>query len=156
MRQKWQARDGLCGIEAFRVWVYRVFPLLFGMRMCPFCPYCNHSNHHGTHVEWNAAAASNPCQDMFGSSMIAVGGFCGGSDAWGAAIEHQHDGNPHFHAHVHIVNLYQYGNLKDVMAAIRAKTLDPKVIQTYHMALCSEEHPDVDNHNSKLPGLRQE
>ena len=138
LRQKWQARDGLCGIEAFRIWTFIVLPRIFGMRMCPYCPYCNHNQR--TEVDFEP----RPCQDMFGSSMLAVGGFCGGCDAMGGAVEHQHDGNPHFHGHVHLVNIYQHGTLMDVAAAIRNNAITPETLQSYHMTICSEEHPDVD------------
>ena len=47
-------------------------------------------------------------KDIFGSSMLACGGFCGGADAFGAAVEHQRDGNPHLHAHVHLVNMFVF------------------------------------------------
>ena len=57
VRQTWQAKDGLCGIEAFRVWALRVFPLMFGMRVCPFCPYCNH------HDPGGDVGEVSPCQD---------------------------------------------------------------------------------------------
>ena len=67
VRQRWQARDGLCIIEAFRVWAMRVLPVLFGMRMCPFCPYCNH---HEARVD---GEVFTPCQDIFGSTMSSNG-----------------------------------------------------------------------------------
>ena len=138
LRQKWQARDGLCGIEAFRIWILRVLPLIFGMRMCPFCPNCNH------HDSIDGNLHCDPCQDMFGSNMLAGGGFCGGADAFGGAVEHQHDGNPHFHLHMHLVNMYQHGTLQDVAAALKKNALTAETLQAFHMHICNEEHPDID------------
>ena len=143
LRQKWQARDGLCGIEAFRVWILRVLPLIFGMRMCPFCPNCNHNQSQDKGLE------ATPCQDMFGSSMLSVGGFCGGADAMGGAVEYQRDGNPHFHLHMHLVNMYQHGTLQDVADALRNNALSAETLQAFHMAICSEEHPDVETRHAQ-------
>ena len=140
LRQKWQARDGLCGIEAFRIWILRVLPLLLGMRTCPFCPYCNHNESRDGDI------LGEPCQDIFGSNMLAIGGFCGGSDAMSGAVEHQHDGNPHFHGHAHIINIYQHGTLKDVADSVRSEAIKPETILSYHMAICNEEHPDIEKH----------
>ena len=128
VRQKWQAKDGLCGIEAFRVWALRVFPLLFGMRTCPFCPYCN------SHTSYDIRYA--PCQDIFGSNMLACGGFCGGCDAFGAAAEHQFDGNPHLHAHVHLVNVYQHSTIFDLANKLRSGLINETMLKSFHMAIC--------------------
>jgi len=92
-------------------------------------------------------------QDIFGSNMLAVGGFCGGADAMGGAVEHQHDGNPHFHVHIHIVNMYQHGSLADISTAIRTGLLDPETIYSYHMKICNEEHPILERHTSQIEEL---
>ena len=110
VRQKWQSRDGLAGIEAFRIWILKVLPLLFGLRTCPFCPYCNHNE--------GKKDLGEPCQDVFGSNMLSCGGFCGGTDALSGAVEHQKDGNPHFHGHAHIVNIWQHGSLAEVIKRV--------------------------------------
>ena len=138
LRQKWQSRDGLCGIEAFRIWILRVLPLIFGMRTCPFCPQCNHSDRKDDPLH------CNPCQDMFGSNMLACGGFSGAAEAFGGAVEHQHDGNPHFHCFVHLVNIYQHGTLQDVANALKKNALNAEALKSFHMHICSEEHPDID------------
>jgi hypothetical protein len=121
-RQRWQARDGLCGIEAFRVMTLLVFARIFGCRTCPFCPSCNHNSE-------SSIMKSEPCQDMFGSCMLPMGGYCGGADAFGGAVEHQHDGNPHFHGFVHLVNIYQHNTLDDVARAIRGGFLDASALK---------------------------
>ena len=76
--------------------------------------------------------------------MLACGGFCGGADAFGGAVEHQHDGNPHFHGHFHLVNIYQHSTLQDVAVALKKNALSAEALQAFHMHICSEEHPDVD------------
>ena len=145
VRQRWQARDGLCGIDAFRVWIMRVLPLLFGVRMCPFCPACNHNQDH--------TLQHSRCQDVFGSNMLAMGGFCGGADALGGAVEHQHDGNPHFHGHVHIVNVWQHSTVQEIAEGIRSKSIDPQLQESYVQWICEERHPDVQRHQKELPQL---
>ena len=94
--------------------------------------------------------------DMFGSSMLPMGGFCGGADAFGGAVEHQHDGNPHLHFHVHVVNIYQHGTLADVAKAIRDGFLDADILKSYSQHICSEEYPDIEQHNKELPLLEKE
>ena len=150
VRQRWQARDGLCGIEAFRVWILRVLPILFGIRMCPFCPDCNHAENFQDHSNFLS------CQDIFGSSMMAIGGFCGGSDAIGGAVEHQHDGNPHYHGHVHIVNVFQHNPLQTILEMIKQKAIDPQTVLSYHQCICNETHPDIDHHNKDITRLEKE
>jgi len=61
------ARDPLCAVEAFSVYIRVVLACLLGIRMCPDCPHCNHGK--------------NPCQDKFGSNAEAQGGVLGRCDA---------------------------------------------------------------------------
>ena len=144
VRQRWQARDGLCGIDAFRVWIMRVLPVLFGVKMCPFCPSCNHNQ---GQVEFSR------CQDVFGSNMLAMGGFCGGAEALCGAVEHQHDGNPHFHGHVHIVNVWQHSTVQEIVEGIRGKSIDSQLQKSYVQWICEERHPDVQKHQKELSQL---
>ena len=93
--------------------------------MCPSCPRCNSSN--------------NPCQDRFGSNMLAMGGCMGGVPALGAATEHQKHGTPHVHGEAHIACIYQYGTLIDIANAIRDKLFDPEAVLDFHAWVCREE-----------------
>ena len=43
-RRHWRARDGLCIIDAFKVYVMLGVARVFGVRTCPFCPTCNEAD----------------------------------------------------------------------------------------------------------------
>ena len=71
-------------------------------------------------------------------------------------VEHQHDGNPHFHGHAHVVNIYQHGTLEDVARAIRQGFLDSDTLKSYCMHICNEEHTDIAKHNADIDELEKE
>ena len=75
-RKCWRARDGLCVIDAFKVYILLAVARISGVRTCPFCLVCN-CKEVGTKQHIKA------CQDMFWSSPM--GGFAGGCDALGGA-----------------------------------------------------------------------
>ena len=85
--------------------------------------------------------------------MTPVGGFAGGADAFGCAVEHQREGPPHVHGHVHLVNAYQHKTMHEIAERLKSGLLSADAVQSFHMHLCSEEYPDVQDHNDKLPVL---
>ena len=90
------ARDPLCAVEAFSVYIRVVLACLLGIRMCPECPHCNHGK--------------NPCQDKFGSNAEAQGGVLGRCDALFGAVESQKSGVLHYHFKAFVQRLHQYPN----------------------------------------------
>ena len=88
------ARDPLCAVDAFTVYVRVVLACLTGIRMCPDCPHCNRGK--------------NPCQDKFGSNAEAQGGILGRCDALFGAVETQKSGVLHYHFKAFIQRLHQY------------------------------------------------
>ena len=88
------ARDPLCAVEAFSVYIRVVLACLLGIRMCPDCPHCNRGK--------------NPCQDKFGSNAEAQGGCLGRCDALFGAIETQKSGVLHYHFKAFVQRLHQY------------------------------------------------
>ena len=88
------ARDPLCAVDAFTVYVRVVLACLLGIRMCPECPHCN--------------CGDNPCQDRFGSNAEAQGGSLGRCDALFGAVETQKSGVLHYHMKAFIQRLHQY------------------------------------------------
>ena len=88
------ARDPLCAVEAFSVYIRVVLACLLGIRMCPDCPHCNQGN--------------NPCQDKFGSNAEAQGGVLGRCDALFGAVETQKSGVLHYHFKAFVQRLHQY------------------------------------------------
>ena len=88
------ARDPLCAVEAFSVYIRVVLACLLGIRMCPDCPHCNQGN--------------NPCQDKFGSNAEAQGGVLGRCDALFGAVESQKSGVLHYHFKAFVQRLHQY------------------------------------------------
>ena len=100
------ARNPRAVIEAYRVEIYLRLAHVFGVRMCPQCPRCN--------------STGRGCQDRFGSNRRPVGGSCGGMNALGGATEFQKYGTPHFHGEGHIVCLYQFYTLQDIVRQIQS------------------------------------
>lgn len=115
-RKCWRAR-GLCVIDAFKGCILLAVARVFGVRACPLCPLCN-CKEVGKQQEIKA------CQDMFGSSMLPVGGYAGGCDALGGACEHLREGDPDIHMNVHRANACHHGTLKNVADALRANIFD--------------------------------
>ena len=77
-------------------------------------------------------------------NMTSVGGFCGGCDAFGCAVEHQREGPPHLHGHLHLVNAYQHKTMHEIAERLKSGLLSAGAVRSFHMHLCSEEHPDLE------------
>lgn len=105
------ARDPLCAVDAFTVYVRVVLACLLGIRMCPDCPHCN--------------CGKNPCQDKFGSNAEAQGGCLGRCDALFGAIETQKSGVLHYHFKAFIQRLHQYPVVALICGSRIARTTFP-------------------------------
>ena len=77
VRQRWQARDGLCGIEAFRVWIFRVLATIFGIRMCLVTKKC-YSFFHICLVSFCMGF-----KIVYSSAILPPYVFCTFASAWG-------------------------------------------------------------------------
>ena len=107
-RRKILARDALASVDGFRTIVLATYEYLFGMRVCPYCPDCNSDD------------ATQPCQDLFGSSAYAEGGEFGRMDAGYTSIEAQKStGSLHAHSQLFVQCLHQHTPLTEVLARIK-------------------------------------
>ena len=111
------ARDPYAVMEAYAVHIRLRLARVLGVRMCPQCPRCNDRS--------SASKFRPPCQDIFGSNMMPMGGLLGAAAGFGGATEYQKGTTPHFHGEVHVICLYQFGTLKDIAKRITEKTLRP-------------------------------
>ena len=119
-RRQQLCRDPLSAMQAFHVMVRYVLARLLGIRMCPQCPHCNYNG------------SRSPCTDLFGSNADPMGGIFGMCVALGGATEHQRAGTPHFHGTATLANIYQYGTLEDVAAAIRGRLITVDDLKNFH------------------------
>ena len=117
LRRTATARDPLAVVYGYMIEVYLRLATLLGLRMCPNCPRCNRS--------------SSGCQDKFGNNMRPCGGVLGATVAAGGATEHQGHGTPHLHVQTHVVSIYQFGTMADVVAALRAQKFDFEGLARY-------------------------
>ena len=109
VRKNILAGDTLASGDGFRIMVLLTFEHLFGLRFRPNCPDCNEG--------------SKPCQDLFGSSATAEGGFVGRIDAVFTSLEAQKStGSLHAHSQLIIQCLHQHTSLHDINATLRNKT----------------------------------
>ena len=53
--------------------------------------------------------------------MRPCGGVLGTAVAAGGGTEHQGHGTPHLHVQTHVVSIYQFGTMADIVAALRAQ-----------------------------------
>ena len=51
--------------------------------------------------------------------MRPCGGILGGSVALGGGTAHQGNGTPHFNVEAHVVSVYQFGTMSEVVQAFR-------------------------------------
>lgn len=52
--------------------------------------------------------------------------------------------------------MYQHGTIADVAKALESGLLKPTTLTSFHMAMCSEEHPDVAKHERDIQELEKE
>ena len=111
-------RDSFASVDSFRILVLAAFKFLFGMNVCFRCPDCNTSK------------TMQPCQDVFGCSATAEGGFAGRAEAAFTSIEKQKaTGSLHAHSQVFIQCLHQHMPLIKVFEFLKSGTAD--VVQRY-------------------------
>jgi hypothetical protein len=79
-------------------------------------------------------------------------GMC---SAYGGCVEYQHNTDPHLHANAHLVNIYQFGTLKEVALALEQKMLTPENIFDFKAWVSREEHFDHEGHYAQLAHLEQ-
>ena len=104
------ATDSLASVDGFRVMIQLTFQHLFGINVCQHCPRCN------------VDESNTPCQDMFGSSATAEGGFFGRVDAVYTSIEAQKStGSLHAHSQVFVQCLHQHTSIYDILDTLREK-----------------------------------
>ena len=113
-RRKLAARDARAVVAAYMLEVKFKLPWLLGLRCCPRCPQCSSEG-----TEEQRDNLYPPCQDIFGTNTMPMGGIFGLAATMGGATEFQKATTPHFHAFVHHINVYQYGTLADVATAIK-------------------------------------
>ena len=131
IRRKLVARDARAVVAAYLYEVKYKLPMLMGLRCCPFCPRCNLDT-------W-----PRPCQDIFGANTLPMGGIAGCACSMSGATEYQKKSTPHFHALLHLVNVYQYRTLADIAAAIKQKWLNPASVVHFSQWLHAEDPPDI-------------
>ena len=110
-RRKLTARDARSVVAAYMYEVKFKLPWLLGLRVRPFCPACNDLT--------PGASLMTPCQDIFGTNTLPMGGLAGLAATSGGATEFQKKNTPHFHGHVHLINAYQYRTLAEIAEAIK-------------------------------------
>ena len=71
-------------------------PWLLGLKVCPWCPRCNEEGR----------PTARPCQNIFGTNSLPMGGALGLAVTSGGATEFQKKTTPHFHSQAHLVNVY--------------------------------------------------
>ena len=52
--------------------------------------------------------------------------------------------------------MYQHGTIADVAKALENGLLSPDTLASFHMAICSEEHPDILKHERDIQELEKE
>ena len=93
------SRDPRAVIHNYLYQVKARLPVLLGLRMCPECPKCN--------SDWKVTANGKhtPCQNRFGSNMMACGGCFGACISLGGSTEYQELSAPHLHIQVNLSNV---------------------------------------------------
>ena len=130
LRRLIHARDPLCVVDAFQVYVRVMLARLAGIRMCPQCPHCN--------------KGENPCQNRFGSSAMPQGGIFGRADAIFSAIEAQKsEGALHLHFKLYVQRAHQHKTLQEIASMIKEGLLDPDMLKAFHCWISNETYPDV-------------
>ena len=129
LRRLIHARDPLCVVDAFRVYVRVALARLVGMRMCPECPHCNKGQH--------------PCQNRFGSNALPQGGAFGRLDALFSGVEAQKsEGALHLHLKLFVQRAHQHKSLEEIARLIEAGSLDPAALKAFHCWVSNETYPD--------------
>jgi len=101
LRRLMHARDPLCVVDAFKVYVRVALARLVGMRMCPDCPHCN--------------KGADPCQNRFGSNALPQGGVFGRPDALFSGVEAQRsEGALHLHFKLFVQRAHQHKTLQEI------------------------------------------
>ena len=72
----------------------------------------------------------------------------GGLPALGGATEHHVNGTPHFHAEVHVVSAYQYGNMEEIAQKFRDESITMTHWKKYTSWLHQEEVVHKESHDS--------
>ena len=129
LRRLMHARDPLCVVDAFKVYVRVALARLVGMRMCPECPHCN--------------KGPNPCQNRFGSNALPQGGAFGRPDALFSGVEAQKsEGVLHLHFKLFVQRAHQHKTLQEIASLIRNGFLDPEALKAFHCWISNEGRPD--------------
>ena len=146
-RRKLTARDPRAVVAAYTYEVKFKLPWLLGLRACPYCPHCN--------VKVEGHVLRSPCQDIFGTNTLPMGGLAGLAATMGGSTEFQKKNTPHLHAHVHLVNAYQYGTMAEIAEAITKGWLDPQSITRFSEWLHVEDTLDAEQYDAdkELYGL---
>ena len=143
LRRRVLCQDALASVDAFRVLCYIVLARLLGIRMCARCPACN------------ADDSENPCQNNFGSNMRPLGGFLGGCEGLGGAIESQRGDTLHLHFKAIVISALQHHNLEEIAEMIRQALLSPDAVKKYHDWAMREEHMNPEQHKATLEHLEK-
>ena len=85
-RRRLTARDPRAVVAAYMYEVKFKLPWLLGLRSCPYCPDCNLGD--------ETSDLFSPCQDIFGTNTLPMGGLAGLAATMGGATEFQNVGPP--------------------------------------------------------------
>ena len=142
MRRLIMARDPLCAVNAFDVYIRQVLATALGMRMCQDCPHC--------------AETDTPCQDAHGSSAEIMGGMAGRGDALSGGIECQKSsGSLHLHTWFYGQRLHQFKSLYDIADAINQGLVNATDLKDFLSNICVESYPDIAQHRQDLPNVEK-
>jgi len=135
------ARDPLCTVDAFKVFVRVVLAQLLGIRMCPDCPHCN--------------KGKNPCQNRFGSNALPQGGIFGRCDAIFGGVETQKSGSLHLHFWAYVQRAHQHKTLLEIAELIRQHLLAPEGLKAYHAWISNATYPDAAKAESQVEEMER-
>ena len=84
-----------------------------------------------------------------------MGGVAGLACSMSGATEYQKKSTPHFHALIHLVNLYQHETLSTIAQAIEKKWVDPVSVVHFSQWVHAQEPPDAEQYMRERATVEQ-
>ena len=88
--------------------------------------------------------------------MRPTGGIFGGALALECVTEHQGQGTPHFHCQVHVVCMYQYATMDEIIGRIREGLVQTKDFKAFHDGYHVERPLDRSLHSEYVEKVEQD
>ena len=97
---------------------------------------------------------ARPCQNIFGTNSLPMGGPLALAATLGGATEFQKKTTPRFHCQAHLVNMYQFRTLADIADAIQKAWVDPLTVVRFQEWVHSEMAPDTELYRAEKAAVR--